>query len=180
MASAAQSRPTLLLTLEEYLQTSFRPDCDFVDGIVEERNVGDTKHGLLQMYLGFWFMSHQAEWKIRVIGELRTQVAHNRVRLPDVAVVHDDAALRETLRVTPLFIAIEILSPDDQIPRVKRRLDDFVAMGVTNVWLLDPVKCEAHTYARSGLTLVTARQLSIPGSPVYLDLPKLFASMESL
>ena len=28
----------------EYLRTSYRPDCDFVDGSVEERNVGEFEH----------------------------------------------------------------------------------------------------------------------------------------
>jgi hypothetical protein len=37
------------LTIEEYLHTSYRPDCDFVDGVLEERTSGGTKHGMLQM-----------------------------------------------------------------------------------------------------------------------------------
>ena len=29
-----------LVSVEEYLRTAYRPDCDYVDGIVEDRNVG--------------------------------------------------------------------------------------------------------------------------------------------
>ena len=47
MATAAQ-----LLSLEAYLQTSYRPDCDFVDGVLEDRNVGERDHNRLQLLLG--------------------------------------------------------------------------------------------------------------------------------
>ena len=31
----------VLVPVEEYLRTTYRPDCDYVDGEVLERNVGD-------------------------------------------------------------------------------------------------------------------------------------------
>jgi hypothetical protein len=138
MAAATQTVPALL-TLEEYLGTSYHPDCDFVDGHLEERNVGGTKHGLLQMQLGIWFHLH-AEWNLRTIGEQRTKVSASRVRLPDVSVVFDDDSLLEEPRTTPAFIAIEILSADDRMPRVLIRLNDFAVMGVQHVW---PIRSNA-------------------------------------
>lgn len=60
MAAATQTVPELI-TIEEYLHAAYHPDCDFVDGRVEERTMGTPKHSLLQMQLGYWFISHQAE-----------------------------------------------------------------------------------------------------------------------
>jgi len=177
MATATQALPALV-SLEEYLQTSYRPDCDYVDGILEERKLGDTTHGIMQMWLGFWFVKHGAEWRIKVIGELRTLVGTTRVRLPDVAVVAIDEALSENPRKTPPLIAIEILSPDDRLPRVIPRLRDFLAMGVPNVWLLDPTDRAAYTFAENGLNLVEESRLTIPGSPIYLDLIEVFAALD--
>ncbi len=31
-----------LVSVDEYLRTSYRPDCDYVDGILVERNVGES------------------------------------------------------------------------------------------------------------------------------------------
>jgi Uma2 family endonuclease len=177
MAAATQAVPTLL-TLEQYLQTSYHPDCDFVDGVLEERNVGGTKHGLLQMQLGYWFVAHRKHWCVRAVGELRTLIGNRTVRIPDVAIVADDEALNEELRMTPLFIAIEILSPDDRFPRVIPRLRDFLTMGVPHVWLLDPVDRVAYTYSEHGLKLVEEPRIAIPGSPIYIDLPEIFASLD--
>ena len=177
MTATSQTVPELL-TLEEYLHTSYRPDCDFVDDHIEERNSGETAHGLLQMELGFWFRSHREEWLIRPISELRTRVTSTRVRIPDVAVVRIDLALRESVRLTPPLIAIEILSPEDRMNRVIVRLKDFLAMGVENIWLLDPAERVAYTFSASGLVLSETGRLTIPDSPIYLDLPTLFAALD--
>jgi Uma2 family endonuclease len=172
MAAAPQPEP---LTIEQYMQTRYRPDCDFVDGYLEERNVGDPKHGALQMQIGHWFLSHP-EWNLRAISELRTRVNSSRVRLPDVAVVADDDDLWEYPRTSPPMIAIEILSAEDRLNRVIPRLREFLAMGVRHVWLLDPVERAAYTCTDAGLNLIEGDRLNAE-SPVYLDLLQIFSAL---
>lgn len=36
------------MSVREYLSTSYRPDCGYVDGVVLERNVGEWDHARLQ------------------------------------------------------------------------------------------------------------------------------------
>ena len=36
-----------LVSVREYLSTSYRPDCDYIDGVVLERNVGEKDHSRL-------------------------------------------------------------------------------------------------------------------------------------
>ena len=43
MATAPQ-----LVGVEEYLSTVYRPDCDYLDGVVVERNLGQFDHADLQ------------------------------------------------------------------------------------------------------------------------------------
>jgi Uma2 family endonuclease len=178
MAAATQTLPAML-TLEEYLRTTYRPDCDFVDDHLEERAMGETPHSLLQVELGFWFRSHRAEWGVLALTEIRTRVGAKRVRIPDVAVVLEDAALREKVRTTPPLIAIEILSAEDRMPRVLLRLNDFLAMGIAHVWLFDPEERVAYTYTRWGLKLVETPRLTLPDSPIHVDLPELFSVLNA-
>ncbi len=167
------------LTIEEYLNTSYRPDCDFVDDHIEERHLGTPKHSLLQMELGFWFRSHRAEWKVRVMGDVRTRTRQTRVRLPDVAVVREEVMdLEETVISSPPLIAIEILSPEDRMKRVVPRMEEFVAMGVAHVWLLNPVKRLAYTLTLTGLNQVDEPRLTVPGTSIYLDLAELFSALD--
>jgi len=178
MAAATQTAPALL-TLEEYLRTSYHPDCDFVDDHIEERTMGTPKHGELQMELGFWFRSHKLDWKIRVLGDTRTKVSSSRVRLPDVAIVREDETLGEKIMTTPPLIAIEILSPDDRLHRVIPRLQEFLSMGVEHVWLLDPIDRVAYTLtAAGGLLPADGPRLTLPNSPIYLDLPGIFSALD--
>jgi hypothetical protein len=37
-----------LVSIQEYLNTSYRPDRDYVDGVVLERNFGEYDHARLQ------------------------------------------------------------------------------------------------------------------------------------
>ena len=167
-----------LLSLEEYLHTTYHPDCDFVDGHLEARNLGEPGHGLLKIELGYWFRLHRDEWNIRVASELRTHVAAERVRIPDTTVYRADEGAREQVRVTPPLLAIEILSPEDRISRVLIRLNDFLTMGVKHIWLIDPEERIAYTCTVQGLRRVELPQLTVPDSPIYLDLPELFKALD--
>jgi Uma2 family endonuclease len=132
----------------------------------------------LQVEVAFWFRSHKAEWNIRVITELRTRVGRTRVRIPDVSVAYDDDAIKEQVRTTPPLIAIEILSPEDRLNRIIVRLQDYLVMGVQNLWVLDPTERVAYIYTSSGLKLIEAARLTIPNSPIYLDLPEIFSALD--
>ena len=72
------ANPVTLLSIDEYLRTTYRPDCDFVDGEIEERNVGERDHNRIQLLVAAWFLSHEREWNIESIPEQRTRVSKNR------------------------------------------------------------------------------------------------------
>jgi len=68
-----------LVSLETYLTTSYEPDMDFVDGVLEDRNEGEYDHNIVQMAILFWFHQHGREWRIRTVQEQRTRVASSKV-----------------------------------------------------------------------------------------------------
>jgi Uma2 family endonuclease len=125
-----------LISVEEYVATRYRPDRDYVDGIVEERNVGKWDHGDLQLAIGSYLRQRQKKWGIRVVVETRVQVSKERFRVPDVCVVLGEPG--EQILTQPPFICIEVLSPEDRLSRLEDRVDDYLKMGVPNVWVLDP------------------------------------------
>ena len=132
-----------LISVEEYLRTSYRPDCDYIDGEVVERNVGETDHSWLQRVLGAYLFERRHKWGITVLPEQRVQVSANRFRIPDICVVQGPKPTEQILTKPP-FICIDILSPEDRWPRVQQRIDDYLAMGVPYVWVLDPVTKSAY------------------------------------
>ncbi|MEO8052133.1 MAG: Uma2 family endonuclease [Acidobacteriota bacterium] len=125
-----------LISVETYLATSYRPDCDYVDGRIEERNLGEWDHSKLQAAITAYFYQRRKLWNISVAPEQRVQVSPTRFRIPDVCVVlgePDGQIFRQ-----PPFICIESLSKDDRMSEMQRRIDDYLTMCVAYVWVLDP------------------------------------------
>ena len=47
----------LNIPLHEYIGTSYRPDREYVDGVIRERNVGKWEHARVQWLLALWFLT---------------------------------------------------------------------------------------------------------------------------
>ncbi len=168
--------PPALLSLEEYLHTSYHPDCDFVDGLLEERNVGERDRNRVQILLGGWFLAHEEAWNIDVLPEQRTRVSFAKVRVPDLCLLRADAPNEQVL-LTPPLLCVEILSPEDRLPRAALMMDDYAAMGVPHLWIIDPQDRVAYDYAKDGLLKLTTGRLSIPDTDIYVDLATIFPKL---
>ncbi len=129
------------VSLEEYLNTDYEPDCDYVDGMLEERNVGKNRHSATQSLMIGALLALRNKHACRVMTEQRVQVSRNRVRIPDVCLIGRDD--RDEITQKPPALWIEILSPDDRFSRVQSRLDDCLRFGVRTIWIIDPYAKEA-------------------------------------
>jgi Uma2 family endonuclease len=130
------------ISIEDYLASRYDPDCDYIDGRIEERNLGEWDHASLQMRISAYLYARQDQWGIRVVPELRIRVSLTRFRIPDVCVVLGEPG--EQVLTKPPFLCIEILSPEDRMSRMQERIDDYLRMGVRYVWILDPVLRRAY------------------------------------
>lgn len=166
---------TTAISLETYLRTAYHPDCDYLDGEVEERNLGEREHARLQAAIVAWFFARIKEWNIDVLPEQRTRVSPTRVRIPDVCLVSLDLPYEKIISHPPLAV-IEILSPEDRVRRYNERLEDYRRMGVRNIWVVDP---ETQTGYNWGSGWQEATRFEVGGTPIYLVLPEIFASIPS-
>ena len=69
--------PTLL-SIDQYLHTSYKPDVHFVDGEIEERNVGERTHSSIQKFITDLFTKNEDIWKMEAIFELRIRIGSSR------------------------------------------------------------------------------------------------------
>ena len=160
-----------LVSLEEYLASSYEPDCDYVDGHIEERNLGEKPHGRLQGRL-IVILTPLLPSGIEVIPELRVQVGANRFRVPDVCVAEYSD---EPIVTKPPLLCIEVLSPEDRVNRLKRKIDDYLKMGVPNVWVLDPATKQAYVATPAeGFHEVKSGVLRTENPPLEVLLSELF------
>lgn len=177
MATLPIFEDSAFISVREYLATSYRPDCEYLDGRIEERNVGEYDHGLLQAILGYLFMSHREDWGVQVVTDVRTQVSSSRFRVPNLSVLRADAPKEQILTHPPL-IAIEILSPEDRLSRFQDRIEDYLAFGVENIWIIDSERREAYTATACGILPVRTNELIVPETPIRVVLSDLFAELD--
>ena len=123
--------------LEVYLRSEYEPAAEYVDGEILERPMGELNHADWQGAIEAWFRSHGAQWNIRVYPELRVQVTAQNYRIPDVTVLDKSLPVEQTITHPPLAV-FEILSPEDTIKRLKRKLAEYESMGIAQIWVVDP------------------------------------------
>jgi hypothetical protein len=72
------------IPVEQYLRTTYRPDCDYVDGQVVECNVGEYDHARLQTVVAALLHLREAQWNARALVAQRVQVeAVESMRAPN-------------------------------------------------------------------------------------------------
>jgi Uma2 family endonuclease len=145
-----------LVPVEEYLNTSYDPDVEYVDGVLVERNVGDWLHSLTQRNLILALSRRYPH--IYAVPELRSQTKDTRYRLPDVCVLL--ASPRTRHLVDAAHIAVEILSEDDRMSKMLEKLEEYAVKGVPNIWLIDPRLQRISVYAAGNLDLVKGDTIS--------------------
>jgi Uma2 family endonuclease len=163
------------IPVTEYLQTTYRPDREYIDGEVMERNVGKWLHARVQALLAGWFLRHEAAWNVMSSTEQRLRVSPTRVRVPDLVVLLPGPQ-PDVIEEPPLLI-VEILSPDDSYSSIQERCEDYLALGVHTVWIVDPK-------TRSGRMCVgnqwrSADRLEVAGTPIYVELTQIFSQIET-
>jgi Uma2 family endonuclease len=167
------------IPLEEYLTTVYRPDCDYIDGEVLERNMGETPHSRLQTFFGFFFRLHEDKWPIEVLIEQRLQVGPKNYRIPDVMLV---ALPNLDLRIvrTPPLLCIEILSSEDHMREIQKRLNDYGRIGVKTMWVIDPWRRTAHTAGFDAKLHEATDRLTVEGTGISITVDEIFAELDRL
>lgn len=162
-----------LISVSEYLSTSYDPDCDYVDGEVLERNLGERDHSKIQRNLILYFGTRRKQWHVHVFPEQRVQVSPARFRVPDVCVIAGPEP-DEQIFTKPPMLCVEILSPEDTMSRMQERIEDYLAFGVSHVWVLDPRTKRAYDYtsegmreAKDGILRTDDPQITVPLAEIF-------------
>jgi Uma2 family endonuclease len=145
-----------------------------VDGVLEERHLGEHDHARLQLVLGAFFFRREREWNIHTLVEQRVQVRATRFRVPDVAVLDRDQPVEQILTHPPLIV-MEVLSPEDTWARMEERIADYLDFGIPNLWVLEPGTRRAWTISPEGRALTSI--LKVAGTPIAVALEELFQEL---
>jgi Uma2 family endonuclease len=168
---------SVAISLDQYLRTSYRPDCDYIDGEVQERNLGETEHSDLQTRLVELLLTPESKLYVRATTEPRVQVKETRFRILDVCVRRISDPKEQFIRRAPL-LCIEVLSPEDRMSRIMERVRDYLEMGVPEVWVFDTSKRSVLLFAGSTMVEQTQGALKVPETPLILSLADIFQVLD--
>ena len=174
---AEDDRPPATLTIEEYYSHLWRPDCDFLDGRSEERNVGILNQQIVITAMMVTTNDRRDEWRALMLPSLRLRVSPTRVRVPDLCLISDDAP-HEQVPTHPPILVIEVLDEEDRYCATMEKLDDYERFGVEYIWLVDPERRRAYRYRGGNLGKVQTGELAVPGTPIRVDLGETFAELD--
>ena len=137
------------VSVEEYLHTMYHPDREYVDGEVLERNLGTLDHSWIQRALLFYVGAREKELGVIIIQETRLKLGPTHYRIPDLMIIQGGKP-NEQIPSQPPFVCIEILSPEDRMSRMEKKIAEYLAFGVGYVWVLNPKTKQAREYTSAG------------------------------
>ncbi len=168
-----------LASLDEYLNSSYEPDMDFVDGVLVRRNVGTQRHGRLQLLVGLFFEQFRNSHKISTFTEtrLRIDAATGRHRIPDVLVLKKPYQKGKVVVDAPAVI-VEIQSPDDTFDDIVERCLDYDKLAVPDILVMDADHYRAWSFQSGNLTLLPGDSVTLHLAEIVFPFGELFAQLD--
>ena len=160
------SSTATLISLDEYLNTSYEPDMEFVDGALVRRNVGTQRHSLLQAIVSIYFGQYRKPHGIKVFtdGRLLVDATTRRYRIPDVMVLTSPYRKGKVVVDVPAII-VEIKSPEDTFDDIVSRCFDYEKLRAGAILVMDPDHKRTWLFNQGTLQLLADPEIS-------LDLPQ--------
>ena len=108
-----------------------------------------------------------------MVVELRSKTAATRYRIPDVTVLLAPPTTRYLLEAA--FLVVEVFSEDDSMTRVIGKLQEYAALGVPNIWLIDPRMKSMWVYRPPALVEIEGDTIAVADGSVELSRAEIFA-----
>jgi Uma2 family endonuclease len=145
---------TELVSVEEYLHSTFEHDAEYVEGRIVPRPLPQKPHSKMQRDL-LRILCEAGEplgYEVWPEQRIRTQSNPARYRVPHLCVTLGEPV--EDVFVEPPFLCVEILSPDDAAVEVRAKVREYRAFGVAYVWIVDPNTGTGEIHTPGGVELV--------------------------
>lgn len=167
-----------MVSAEEYLNSSYHPEKEYVDGALAERGEPTIAHSLLQCILGVNMSAYRKQFRFEPLPSVRTQIiAGSRYRVPDLMLCPVPLPPGKIVDSIP-WAVIEILSPDDRLSDQLARFRDYKRVGVRQMVLLNPEDLVAYRFDENGSLLETQfTSLDLPSGSLPFDTEALFRQL---
>ena len=137
---------TTLVTLDEYLATTYKPSCDYLDGVLRPKPMPTWNHSMIQTQIAQLINLNFPHY--RAGSEVTVRVTSTQYLVPDIA-VQDAAKIQQPYPTEPVHLCVEVLSPNDRMSEAIAKCEEYHAWGVPHVWIVDPEERRAWEFPRN-------------------------------
>ena len=137
-----------LISVEEYLSKTYKPACDYIDGVLRQKPMPTRKHGRVQTVLGRLIDAGFSDFEAE--SEVTVKIRTGKYYVPDLIVQRRDR-IQDPYPSEPVHLCVEIKSPEDRISELFAKCEDYLEWGVESTWIIDPESRHAWEYRRDGL-----------------------------
>jgi Uma2 family endonuclease len=143
---AARTKPKAkLITGEELLAMGDIGPCELIDGRIVRMNPIGRSHAFVATNLSMALNQFVRQHKLGevLVGEIGIFVRRkpDRIRAADIVFVSTERLAQTTasgyLKIAPELV-VEIISPSDRWQTVRDKLEEYFAVGVHRVWIVEP------------------------------------------
>jgi Uma2 family endonuclease len=145
-----------LITGEELLAMGNIGPCELIDGRIVRMNPIGRSHAYVAANLSMalnQFVRHRKLGEV-LVGEIGIFIQRkpDRIRAADVVFVSKERLAQTTasgyLNTAPELV-VEIISPTDRWQTVRDKLEEYFAIGVHRVWIVEPDNRDVLVYSTS-------------------------------
>jgi len=163
-----------LVSVEEYLATTYKPACDYVDGVLYQKAMPTWDHGTIQSQLSTLITQGFPQYKVG--SEVTVRIRTDKYLVPDL-IVQDRDRIQKPYPTEPVHLCVEILSPEDRIGAVFTKCEDYHAWGVETVWIVDPENPRAWEYRKGQRPVEVPLTGSLTAPGISISLADLFSAL---
>jgi Uma2 family endonuclease len=161
-----------MTSIEQYRNTSYHPDREFVDGLIVERNLGEKTHSRLQAALIVYLHARSTLYGTEVFPGVRVQVSPTRIRIADITVIKNSQFQGEIFTAPP-YLCVEILSKKDTMEYMQEKIDDYLRFGVEYIWIINPRLRKGYVATTAGIVEAAAGVLEAKNPDILVAVAEL-------
>lgn len=165
---------TTLISEQEYLGTTYKPACDYIDGVLHQKSMPTRKHSRAQMRLGRLIEEGFSDFEAD--PQLTVKVRTDKYFVPDLVIQRRDR-IQDPYPVEPVHLCVEILSPDDRISETFAKCEEYHAWGVETTWVIDPEARRAWEYRKGQRPLEVSQTGTLTADGISIPMPDLFSDL---
>jgi Uma2 family endonuclease len=167
-----------LISMEEYIarfvEGNEKPMCEYIDGELRPKPMPTRKHSQVQANIMFNIRQKNGE-QFEALPELSTRLRKTKFFVPDIAVEELSRPIqgRYPGPDDPVFLCVEIKSPDDRIGKLFGKCEEYHTWGVPHCWIIDPERKVAWEYTPDDTEPRRADEMLNAG-PIQITLTEVF------